>query len=651
MTDDNFINISQRAYKFIRGYTINYVYEGLVELITNSDDAYNKGKILEKKIDIMCDYENKITKVTDQAIGLNGEDMIKCFLQVGEYTSSSEARGFFSRGAKDISVLGNLTFESIKNNKYSMVTLDSFAKGNILSKDENVTQEIRERLKINNNGLQVTIEHNSNIDIDSPEFLINRFPRYYSLRKIFSDKNTYINLEIKNHSESFNKIHNLNYEFPKGELILYLNYSLPSYPDANINFVLNKSPDNLHEDQYNNIKFCDYGILICNNLSIHENSILDHQHSHFEEHKKYFGIINTTYLHKLMYDYDNIGPTKLNPSPIIDPSRMNGINTKHPFFDELIKIPKDRIRFLLEENESNLVEKTFYIEDINSLIDELNLVGSQFIESNELTSITRSRESQLIRGIESDRGKFVNIENNFSHDLYKMEFDDPNEKKKTIYSDPMTSIFDIIGRGDEGSIVTDELAKEKLFKISNNENSEKKKIFVYDKVDIKKNDPKMESLNSSNIKKNNIFQIKFIEFKDNNKKYEINYSNEIIILKINVNFPTITNMFKSKKFNDQKKSNTEAVLTLGHIISEALTRVQLSCYIQKNYITINNDDSSENYNTLFKNYDVYKNSIDKRIHSTISQILNNLLNENQYTDKNLEDSSESSSNTINSDDL
>ena len=161
----------------------------------------------------------------------------------------------------------------------------------------------------------------------------------------------------------------------------------------------------------------------------------------------------------------------------------------------------------------------------------------------------------------------------------------------------------------------------------------------------------MESLNSSNIKKNNIFQIKFIEFKDNNKKYEINYSNEVIILKINVNFPTITNMFKSKKFNDQKKSNTEAVLTLGHIISEALTRVQLSCYIQKNYITINNDDSSENYNTLFKNYDVYKNSIDKRIHSTISQILNNLLNENQYTDKNLEDSSESSSNTINSDDL
>lgn len=650
MTDNNFINISQRAYKFIRGYTINNVYEGLVELITNSDDAYNKGKILDKKIDITCDYENKITKVTDQAIGLNGEDMIKCFLQVGEYTSSSEARGFFSRGAKDISVLGNLTFESIKNNKYSKVTLDSFAKGNILSKDENVTKEIRERLKINNNGLQVTIEHNSNIDIDSPDFLVNRFPRYYSLRRIFSDKNTVINLEIKNHSENFDKIHNLKYIFPKGDLVLYLNYTLPSYPDANINFVLNKSSNNLHEDEYNNIKFCDYGILICNNLSIHENSILDHQHSHYEEHKKYFGVINTTYLHKLMYDYDNIGPTKLNPSPIIDPSRMNGINTKHPFFNELVKIPKDRIRFLLEENESNLVEKTFYIQDINSLIDELNLVGSQFVESNELTSISRSRESQLIRGIESDRGKFVNVENNFTHDLYKMKFDESINNSRE-YIDPMTAIFDIIGRGDEGTIITDELAKEKLFKISNNKTSEKKKIFVYDKVDIKKNDPKMESLNSSNIKKNNIFEIKFIEFKDNNKKYEINYSNEVIILKINVNFPTITNMFKSKKFNEDKNTNTEAVLTLGSIISEALTRVQLSCYIQKNYITINNDDSSENYNTLFKNYDVYKNSIDKRIHNTISKILDKLLNENDSTEKNLEDSSESSSKTINSDDI
>ena len=41
--DNNFINISQRAYKFIRGYAVNNIYEGLIELITNSDDAYDKG--------------------------------------------------------------------------------------------------------------------------------------------------------------------------------------------------------------------------------------------------------------------------------------------------------------------------------------------------------------------------------------------------------------------------------------------------------------------------------------------------------------------------------------------------------------------------------------------------------------------------------
>ena len=49
MSDEKFINITQRAYKYIKGFTINYVYEGLVELITNSDDAYNKGKIEKKK--------------------------------------------------------------------------------------------------------------------------------------------------------------------------------------------------------------------------------------------------------------------------------------------------------------------------------------------------------------------------------------------------------------------------------------------------------------------------------------------------------------------------------------------------------------------------------------------------------------------------
>lgn len=624
---EKFINISQRAYKFIKGFTINYLFEGLVELITNSDDAYNKGNIQQKYIVIDCDYKNKITSVTDQAIGLFGEEMEKCFLQVGEFTSTEQSRGFFSRGAKDISVLGNLEFESIKDGKYSKITLSENSMGNVVIFNSDVTAEIRNKLGIINNGLKVTIFHNSNIKMDQPDFLTSRFTRYYSLRKIFSDKNTFITLKITNHSEKYNKSYNLKYKFPSGEIALYLNYQLPSYPDANVDFVLNKSNVDLYEDEYNNIKFSDFGVLICNNNSIHDNTLFDHQHFHYNNHKKYFGFINTDYLNKLMYDYDINGASENNPSPIIDPSRMNGLNTKHPFYQELIKIPKDRIRLLLEETDAQLKERTFYIDDINLLIDELNLVGSDIVESNELSSIARSKENKLIRGIESDRGKYVNIEKNYTQDLFKMEYDDPDKnKKKRIFEDPMTNLFNVIGRGDEGSIITNNEAKEKLFKVlDETNNSEKKKIFVFDKVNVEKNDPTMESMNTAYVKKNNLFNIKFIEFGNKDKKYEISYTNEGITLKINVDFPTLNSIFNSKNFLEDENKNVEAILILGNIISEALTRVQLSCYIDKDYIAINKEDSLENFNVLFRNFDNYKNSIDKRIHYSINKIIAKLL--------------------------
>ena len=54
------------------------------------------------KINITTNFErkNKINKiiVLDQAIGMSGDDMIKKLLQVGDYTSSFNSRGFFSRG-------------------------------------------------------------------------------------------------------------------------------------------------------------------------------------------------------------------------------------------------------------------------------------------------------------------------------------------------------------------------------------------------------------------------------------------------------------------------------------------------------------------------------------------------------------------------
>ena len=104
----SFINISERAYKYIRQFTIKNINDALVELITNATDAYNKTQYIERVIKINIYNESRIT-VTDCAIGLTSDELSKAFLQVGNYTADDTSRGFFSRGAKDISALGNMT--------------------------------------------------------------------------------------------------------------------------------------------------------------------------------------------------------------------------------------------------------------------------------------------------------------------------------------------------------------------------------------------------------------------------------------------------------------------------------------------------------------------------------------------------------------
>ena len=125
------LSIGSRAYKYIRMGAVKNVVDALIELITNSHDAYNKDSTLSKPHNIRIKpyytgrkYIEKVSLI-DNAIGLTGDEMERNFLTVGNYTSESGSRGFFSRGAKDISNIGNVTFQSIKNNKYSKVEINS----------------------------------------------------------------------------------------------------------------------------------------------------------------------------------------------------------------------------------------------------------------------------------------------------------------------------------------------------------------------------------------------------------------------------------------------------------------------------------------------------------------------------------------------
>ncbi len=631
MTD--FIQFNQRAYKFIRGSAVNSIMDALVELITNADDAYDKGQITTKKIHIDLDYNGSLS-VTDQAIGLTGDEMKKCFLQIGNYTSQQDNRGFFSRGAKDISALGDVTFESIKNNKYSKVILDKDAKGEIKICDKEVKNG--NKLNIEKNGLKVTIKLNDNVSIPKPNAILEHYVKNASLRNILNNNNCKCTISFKNSEEyefNYNEF-DFKYSFPVGDVLLYLSYSVESYPDADVFFTLSKSEKSLYDAK--SMKYCDWGLLISSGKVIHDVTCINQQYKFNPHMKSLFGIVHSNYINKLLIDYDKNGASKKNPFPILDPSRVGGLNYEHPFLKEMLKIPEDRLNLILQELEvDDENEYIFYNNEINDIINQLNTTGDKFIESNDLMKFVENKNSNLIRGIESDRGKFVTVEKNFLHDLNKtgrVHYEKKENKNPKVYHDPMSKLFNIIGVGDEGNIATDQLDTTKLYKefdktVMNNVETEEKKIFCFNNVDGVSTDMKTkeyESHNYQHLKKDNLFVIKFIN-STQNRKYEIYQSGQKIILKINVNFPMLRRYFDmNSDYNKNYETyKLEATHYLHEIITEGLTRIQLMSYVNRDFIKLNNKSSSDNFNELFKNYDHYKNTIDISVDKVIQKIISN----------------------------
>ena len=114
------------------------IVRGLIELITNSDDAYleNKGKI---RIEIDRVHGPWKVLVRDRAKGMRSLEMEKKIKKLGAQTSGFEAgasvRGTHGRGAKDLAAFGQVTFESICDDRYSQLILHPTASMNQRKKE------------------------------------------------------------------------------------------------------------------------------------------------------------------------------------------------------------------------------------------------------------------------------------------------------------------------------------------------------------------------------------------------------------------------------------------------------------------------------------------------------------------------------------
>jgi len=378
-----YLTVDPRMYSFIRLTAIKNIDDAIVEMVTNSIDAYHRmGLDNSSNLDeIELDYTERTLINRDQALGMTGDEMVSKLMTIGSYTSTVGSRGFFSRGAKDLSAIGNVQFDSIKDGLYSQTFINTKGQSAQTHKDEPVSQAIRDELKITNNGIRVKIYLKDIAELPSPDNLVYNIENHYSLRDIISDAQNIVHLTTLGatgvgHSSDVDK--ELTFEKPTGDLIVDMTYTVPGYSNAaTVEFKLYKSPVKIPEPE--NEKYMKFGLMVKSDVAVHENSCLYSPLRYHPMMPYLFGTITCNYIEDMMYEIDAGDETVLNPYPIIDHSRTNGLVRGHPFVKALYSIPYARISVILDEMNSSEADG-FQPTDIKELLENLQLFGDALFD-------------------------------------------------------------------------------------------------------------------------------------------------------------------------------------------------------------------------------------------------------------------------------
>jgi hypothetical protein len=428
------LNYTSRFYRYVKASAITGVSPAIVELITNADDAYRRSSLEPLyPIAVELSYKDRTVVVYDHATGLSFERMIECFGQVGTYTSSKDARGYFSRGAKDITAIGNVYFTSIHNGTISQIKLSTDDILTVIQKEVIVTSEDREMYHIPVNGLHVKIDLKLSVQLPGIEEL-NKMSNYYSMRGLFSDPNNDIQITVFEPNEGI-PVYNskIKYTYPEIEkLLTEEEFTVDGYDGVVATFRLQLLEEPSETDIDTN--HMEYGILISSGNAIHEVSTLSGDIRYHPMMSSLTGTLTCSYINDLMYDFDQNGESLANPFPIIDHSRTYGLNKKHPFVKALFKRPLSIIRFILQDLYENRINDSTMSSDITDLFSDLKLFGENILmdlidEVYPYRKIDKFGQYDIIK---KQNERVVSSNKSAEYDFQEMNLKDIEERKGTL---------------------------------------------------------------------------------------------------------------------------------------------------------------------------------------------------------------------------
>jgi hypothetical protein len=655
MSDLQFIQLNERAYRYIRQFSIKSAEDALTELLTNCIDAYNKTTSSNRVVDIA--YFQNVLSVRDYAIGLNAEQMSNCFLQVGNYTNSEGSRGFFSRGAKDISAIGNIEFHSIKNNLYSKVILNNEAYGKVEISDIEATSEIRTLIGIPKNGLLVNLALLDNFKIQSIPAFIDSITKLAVLRIILSDNNNIINFSSDEISTR------IQYIYPEGNILLDLTYVVPGY-NVSAQFKVYKASKAI--DQPKKESEMQFGFLIKDDSTVYEVGTIDDRFRWNPYMPFVYGELYCKNINTLLYEYDTLGATPTNPVPIIDPSRLTGTNKNHPFIIALLSIPKVRLDQILRELNSSISQQSISLSEISELFNELEKYGLNIIEDREVkVNFVPSYDSNLAKAIQDDRMNYVTAEKNYmvGGDLNEMQTETDKYVEEQIRSfiaanpEALTSSFIMSNIGETSldftlmnvpsgnsndifaSINTlgpDVLSALRvhpyIYRI--NDMNRLTKIYIYSKGTFEEVvNPEEEGLSIKNKK----FKILFINDINITKRYTIDYDDGVTI-KLNLNDQIIKKYIAdsgSEEVLIEDISSTRSLIFLKEMMIDIISSIITESDTMNGKVILD----SGNFNNARRLLDYFDNLVSK-----VQQPIENIFQ--KYIDKNISKKNATLSNII-----
>ena len=381
------ITVNSRYQQQNASIAISDVYDALVETITNVDDRYQLLDTKEGQIEVEVERHHKepsVIRTRDFADGMTSADMKLKLGQRGSRISGLEAgaqvRGTNSRGAKDISVLGQVTFDSIAadgRHHRAVIRGADFTQ----FESEDVTDILREELGIpKGTGTVVTIEVGTKNKVSRHRNFAQKLRTLIPIRHVLDNPKRVVVLR-----DCLKKSDTL-IQTPKreGKKRVSQTLDIPGYPAASAKLEIWRSPKQLNNDRG---KCRAGGIVIRSTHAAHEATLFDSEFDNDPHAAWFYGKLRCEYIDQLWNEYDDDieqGKTlsKKNPYPIYSPLRQGGLTKTHPFVQALFGEARKYLRPLVAEERERSESERVNLESSQTrkLLNKLGSWGADFME-------------------------------------------------------------------------------------------------------------------------------------------------------------------------------------------------------------------------------------------------------------------------------